>query len=213
MLKRHGEPCQYRVPGFGGRLTETEYQAYTEAMDVVQDQVSQLLEGARTLGELETQAINWRELPVNGTSQLIQAIRIQGDRGAPWQILKTLSKTATNEILFCSRPRGTGQEYGIIEQFGPHSAYARAHGTAEVLMTSNDPKILIQDHLDNEKNILQLFRKDIQATVEETLAAKYPGENLSRVVKAVDDRCQCGESTLRRNDQTKTIKSAVRIRF
>jgi hypothetical protein len=213
MLKRNGETCQYRVPGFAGRLTETEYEAYTEAMVSVQDQVRQLSEGAQALSGLEQQMQNWRELPVNGSSEKVQVISVQGDKGVPWQILRTLSKTSRNEVLFCSRPKGNGQEFGIIEKFDPNSAYARVHGTSEILMTSNDPKVLIQDHLENERAILKLFRKDIEASVEESLSEKYPGQNLSRVIRAVGGRCQCQASLASQKDRSHTITSNVKIRF
>jgi len=34
-----------------------------------------------------------------------------------------------------------------------------------------------------------LFRKDIEATVEESLSEKLPGQNHSRVVRAISARC------------------------
>jgi hypothetical protein len=213
MLKRNGEPCQYRVPGFSGRLTEAEYAAYSEAMVSVQDQVTQLTEGARTLAEIENRFASWRDLPVNGATEKVQVISVRGDQGAPWQILQSLSKTALNEVLFCSRPKGNAQEFGIIEKFSPDSAYARVHGTTEVLMTSNDPKILIQDHLDNERAILRLFRKDIEATVEEMVTEKYPGENMSRVIRAVGARCQCEKPLSEENNRSHAIGTKMKIQF
>jgi hypothetical protein len=213
MLKRNGEICQYRVPGFAGRLNKLEYDAYSEAMTSVEDQVRQLSEGIQALSDLEKELPNWRELPVDGSTETAQVISVKGDRGAPWQILRTISKTSRNEVLFCTRPKGNDQQFGIIEKFGPDSAYARIHGTSEILMTSNDPKLLIQDHLENERAIFQLFRKDIEATVAESLSEKYPGQNLSRVIRAIGGRCQCQESISARNDQHHAIANNVKIHF
>lgn len=213
MLKRNGEVCQYRVPGYAGRLTKMEYDAYTEAMTSVGDQVKQLSEGIQALSDLQNDLPNWRDLPVNGSTETAQVISVKGDRGAPWQILRTVSKTSRNEVLFCTRPKGNDQQYGIIEKFDPDSAYARIHGTSEILMTSNDPKLLIQDHLENERAIFQLFRKDIEATVAESLSEKYPGQNLSRVIRAISGRCQCQESISVRDNQRHPIANNVKIRF
>ncbi|MDX1951453.1 MAG: hypothetical protein SFY81_04670 [Verrucomicrobiota bacterium] len=213
MLKRNGEVCQYRVPGYAGRLTKMEYNAYTEAMTSVEDQVKQLSEGIQALSDLQNDLPNWRDLPVNGSTETAQVITVKGDQGAPWQILRTISKTSRNEVLFCTRPKGNDQQFGIIEKFDPNSAYARIHGTSEVLMTSNDPKLLIQDHLENERAIFQLFRKDIEATVAESLAEKYPGQNLSRVIRAISGRCQCQESISARSDAGNTTRNRVSIRF
>ena len=56
MLKRNGEPCQYQVPGFAGRLTATEHGAYTEAVASVDDHLRQLNEAVTALTEIERQS-------------------------------------------------------------------------------------------------------------------------------------------------------------
>jgi len=213
MLKRNGEPCQYQVPGFAGRLTATEHGAYTEAVASVDDHLRQLNEAVTALTEIERQSPDWTELAINGSSQQGQTITIQGDKGAPWQILRTLSKTSRNEVLLCARASETGKEFGIVEKFDPNSAYARAQGNSDVLLTSNNPHLLMQDYVENERAIHQLFRKEIEATVEESLSEKHPGKNLSRVVKAVGARCDKQTPTATRNDRTHAITSNVKIRF
>jgi hypothetical protein len=213
MLKRHGEPCQYQVPGFAGRLTETEHTAYAEAVGSVEDQLKQFNEAVTALTEAEKQIPNWPELVANGSTEQAQVISVQGNKGAPWQILRTLSKTSRNEVFFCARPSENGREFGIIEKFDPNSAYARVHGSSEVLMTSNDAHLLLQDHLENERAILHLFRKDIEATVEESLSEKYPGQNLSRVIKAVGSRCSNNIPAAPRKSRTHAITNNVKIRF
>jgi hypothetical protein len=105
MLKRNGEPCQYQVPGFAGRLTETEHGAYREAVASVEDQVSQLNEAMVALSEMEKQMPDWTELAVNCSNQRGQTIMVQGEKGAPWQVLRTLSKVAQHEVVLCSRGR------------------------------------------------------------------------------------------------------------
>jgi hypothetical protein len=213
MLKRNGETCRYQVPGFAGRLTETERAAYTQAVSSVEEQLRQFQQAVIALSDLEQHMPDWTELPTNGSTEKAQTISVQGNRGGPWHVLRVLSKTARNEVLFCVRPSGNDREFGVVEKFDPNSAYAKAHGASEVLMTSNDPRLLLQDHLENERAILQLFRRDIEATVEESLSEKYPGKNLSRVIKAVGARCKVGSPGQSRNSQAHTITSNMRIRF
>jgi hypothetical protein len=213
MLKRNGELCEYQVPGFAGRLTETEYSVYTEAVASVEEQLRQFNEAVTALTEIEKQIPDWTELPANGATEKAQVIAVQGNKGAPWQILRTLSKSARNEVLFCVRDADGEKEFGILEKFDPKSAYARAQGETEVLLTSNNAHLLFQDHIENERALLRLFRKDIEAIVEESLSERYPGQNLSRVVKAVGGRCNQQIATEPRQNRMHAITSNMRIHF
>jgi hypothetical protein len=213
MLKRNGEPCQYQVPGFAGRLTETEHGAYSEAVASVDDQLRQLNEAIVALSEMEKQLPDWTELAVNSSTQRGQTITVQGEKGAPWQVLRTLSKTAQNEVMICSRGDGSEKEFGVVEKVDPNSAYARAQGACHLLLTSNDPHLLMQEHIENEKTIHQLFRKEIEATVEESLSEKYQGQDMSRVVRAVGARCNKQTPVVLTNDRSHTITHNAKIRF
>jgi hypothetical protein len=80
-------------------------------------------------------------------------------------------------------------------------------------MKGNDPRLLLQDHLENERAILELFRRNIEATVQQLLTENYPGENVNRVVKAVGVRCSCNRSTARSSPRAETRSRNIRIRF
>jgi hypothetical protein len=64
--------------------------------------------------------------------------------------------------------------------------------------------------VESERSFLQLFRKDIEATVEENLTEKFPGQNHSRVVRAIAARC--GNQLPVESEKEKPAKS-VKIRM
>jgi|SRR5882724_12041724 len=189
MLKRNGEECRFEVPVFPGRLSASEQRAYTFAITAVGEQLRQYIEAADALATLT------KEIPMAGKSsdslmgKHLGTIEIQGMEGGQWQIRRSLFKTSRNELLLCSRQAGKGQDFGIVEKCDPDSAYARAQGSAELLITGNNLVLLLQDHVENECRVLEAFRHDLEASVEEVLAEKYPGENYSRVVKAISAQC------------------------
>jgi hypothetical protein len=57
-------------------------------------------------------------------------------------------------------------------------------------MTGNNAFVLLQNYVESERSVLQLFRKDIEASVEEKLSEKFPSQNHSRVVRAISARCE-----------------------
>lgn len=189
MLKRHGEQCQIQVPGFSGRLTQTEYSAYKEAVSAVEDQIKQLSESRKALTNVEKEFREWPEIVTDNSSVKSEADQSSRNPSDEWERLHTLSKSDRNEIAFCARQADGGKEYGIVEYFDSNSSFAAVHGTYEVLMTGNNARTLLQDHLENERSILKLLQKDVQLTVEETLSEKHPGQNLGRVVRAIAGAC------------------------
>lgn len=92
-------------------------------------------------------------------------------------------------MLLCSREHEGEKQFGVVEKFDPKSPYARVHGETDLQMTGSNAFVLLQNFVESERAVLQLFRKDIEATVEENLSEKFPGQNHSRVVKAISARC------------------------
>jgi hypothetical protein len=189
MLKRNGEACQFEVPEFPGRLSASEHRAYTIAIAAVDEQLRQYNEAAGALAKLAKE-IPKAGKPTNGLiGDHLGTIEIPGAESGKWEIRRSLVKTSRNELLLCSRQTGGGQDFGIVERFDPESAYARAQGNSEVLITGNNISVLLRNYVENECRVLDLFKHDLEANVEEVLAEKYPGENFSRVVKAISARC------------------------
>jgi hypothetical protein len=210
LLKRNGETCEHSVPGFPGLLTDSEKKAYTEAFASVEWLLKEFNEGATALAEIERQIPKLAKEASENTTD--KAVTIRGAE-SEWLVHRTLHKSARNELLLCSRQTEQGTQFGVVEQFAHNSVYAEAHGNTELQMTSNQAALLLQDYVERERHVLQFFRQDIEASVEETLAEKFPGQDHSRVVKAISARC--GKQISPSNGHSPSEKQAknVRIRF
>jgi len=82
-----------------------------------------------------------------------------------------------------------------------------------LLLTSNNPSLLLQDYVESERKMLQLVKQDLQNTVEELLAEKFPAEDNSRVVKAIAARCSKCISQAGQEIQPPRASQNVRVRF
>lgn len=211
LLRRNGEACEHPVPGFPGLLTDSEQKAYTEVITSMAWLLKEFNDAAVTLAEIEKTIPTLAKQASENTPENGQAIR---DAESEWQIHRTLHKSARNEVLLCSRRTEQGTQFGIVEQFTHNSVYANARGEADVQMTSNQASLLLQDYVAQERQVLQLFKQDLIVSVEETLAEKFPGQDYSRVAKAISARCEKsvspdGEQTEMAEKQSRN----ARIRF
>ena len=189
MLKRNGEDCEHPVPNYPGLLTTSEYKAYQVAVPLVTEPERLFNERNDALTKLEQQVPQIAEQVTTQVARRTQSIAVKGSPDDAWHIHQVLLKSARNELLLCSRDIGQRKEFGVIEKFDPNSTYARAHGNAELQMTGSTAFLLLQKYVESERGVLQLFRKDIEAAVEENLSEKFPGQNHSRVVRAISARC------------------------
>jgi len=189
MLKRNGEDCEHPVPNYPGLLTASEYQAYQLAVPLVAEAVHQFNERADTLADLEKQATRIVGQVAASSTHGLPSTTVRETPESVWQIRHTLFKSPRSEMLLCSRDAGGKQPFGVVERFDPQSPYARIHGDSALQMTGSDAAVLLHKFADSERAVLQLFRQDIEATVEAMLAEKFPGQNLSRVVRAISARC------------------------
>ena len=212
MLKRNGEICQAEVPDYPGRLTATELRAYKAAVASVENQLHDLAEAARALSDVEKQIPQWKGASENAAAPMLAGID-EENSGNQWHVLKTLVKTSRSELLFCSRALADGSEFAVFEKFDPNSAYAQAQGNPELLLTSNNPSLLLQDYVESERKMLQLVKQDLQNTVEELLAEKFPAEDTSRVVKAISARCGKCISPAGQDVRPPKASQNVRVRF
>jgi hypothetical protein len=213
MLKRNGEICQIEVPDYAGRLTATEKRAYTAAIGAIEDQLRDLGEAGRALADVEKQIPQWRgEIAAAPTAQTLDG-NIEGIPGNQWHVVKTLVKTNRSELLFCSRALEEGREFAVFEKFDLNSAYAQAQGNPELILTSNNASLLLQDYVESERRMLQLVKQNIEASVEESLTEKFPGEDNSRVVKAIAARCGKCIAPAGQDVQPPRTRQNVRVRF
>src|ERR1700722_7034104 len=212
MLKRNGEICQAEVPDYPGRLTTTELRVYKAAVASVENQLHDLAQAARALSDVEKQIPQWKRESESAAAPILAGIG-EENSGNQWHVLKTLVKTSRSELLFCSRALEDGSEFAVFEKFDPNSAYAQAQGNPELILTSNNASLLLQDYVESERRMLHLVKQNIEATVEESLTEKLPGEDNSRVVKAVSARCGKCIALAGQDIQPPRSSQNVRVRF
>jgi hypothetical protein len=92
-------------------------------------------------------------------------------------------------MVFCSRGVDGQEQFGVIERFNANSPYARKHGDSQEVMLGNNAFLVLQNYVESERSVLQLFRQDIAATVEEKLTESYPNLNTTRVTRAIAAWC------------------------
>jgi hypothetical protein len=189
MLKRNGEDCEHPVPNYPGLLTTSEYKAYNVAVPLVAVEVQLFNERATTLSEIEKQSPGTAEQVTSQMVRDLPSLTVKGKPESEWQIRHVLFKSSRSEMLLCSRDHEGEQQFGVVEKFDPNSPYARVQSDTDLQMTGSNAFVLLQNYVESERSVLQLFRKDIEATVEENLSEKFPNQNHSRVVRAISARC------------------------
>jgi hypothetical protein len=210
MLKRNGEDCEHPVPNYPGRLTASEFKAYNVAVPLVAEEVRLFNERAATLSEIEKQSAGTAEQVTSQVARDLPSLTVKGKQEDAWQIRHVLFKSARSEMLLCSRDHEGEQQFGVVEKFDPKSPYARIHGDTDLQMTGSNAFVLLQNYVESERSVLQHFRKDIEASVEENLSEKFPGQNHSRVVRAISARC--GNQVSVESEKEQPAKS-VKIRM
>jgi len=209
MLKRNGEDCEHPVPNYPGLLTASELKAYNVAVPLVAEEVRLFNERATTLSEIEKQSAGTAEQVTSQVARDLPSLTIKGKPESEWKIRHVLMKSARSEMLLCSRDIGEKKQFGVVEKFDSNSPLARVHGDTDLQMTGNNAFVLLQNYVESERGVLQLFRKDIEATVEENLSEKFPGQNHNRVVRAISARC--GNQVPVESEKEKPAKS-IKIR-
>ncbi len=178
MIKRNGQPARHTVPHYSGRLTDAENEAYQTAVAAVQSELADLTTVSQALRGVENPGMGSA-----GTSG--DPTEIAVGSSDPWQVRKCLVELNQSEVFLCQK----GTEYAVIERFSENSRYAMANGPAEIMLTGNNERQVLQDYAQNERQTLQLLATDLTAKVRETLAAQHPDLNCRRVVEAITRRC------------------------
>ena len=210
MLKRNGEDCEHPVPNYPGLLTASEFKAYNVAVPLVAVEVQLFNERATTLSEIEKQSPGTAEQVTSQMVRDLPSLTVKGKPESEWQIRHVLFKSSRSEMLLCSRDHEGEQQFGVVEKFDPNSPYARVQSDTDLQMTGSNAFVLLQNYVESERSVLQLFRKDIEATVEENLSEKFPNQNHSRVVRAISARC--GNQVAVESEKEKPAKN-IKIRM
>jgi len=186
MLKRNGEPLEHAVPGFRGKLTPGELDSYNEAIAAIEGELK-ALEGVRNnLKEMKENPVVFTIPQERLAGEVIEISNMPKDR---WQICSTLLKLRNSEVFLCERCVQTGREFAAIERFRDNSPYAQANGNAEVLLTSDDPVLLVQDYNESAQHTLNFIASNLVAKAQRIVWQRYASTSPDRVIRAVSKRC------------------------
>jgi hypothetical protein len=210
MLKRNGQPCQRTVPDYSGRLTDFEFLAYNTVFTAVEEDFKQLSAITDSLTDLERSFPHLLEAS-EGAVESINGV-VPDQTGKQWSIVAPLLKFSRTELLFCKRVVAGESEFAVVERLDPNSPLAQAKGIWQLHMTSNDPRLLLQDFMEGERQTAQLYGQDIVAISREAIDEKFPDRNLGRVVKAIAERCTKKISTEEKVIPIQTRKRAESVR-
>jgi len=189
MIKRNGQPRQGVAPPSLKRMSDAEYAAYFEAFGVIKtdyqalcligDKLREVEANARGLGSLDSQA-------QGGPAELPDSA---GGR-SPWEVCASLMRLHNNEVVLCKRVCEHGLEYAVIDHAPAASAYAKAHNPLEIHQTGDNPRQVLRDYLQSERETLQLMACDITANVRLLIAKRFPKQDLRRVVNEIAHMCK-----------------------
>jgi hypothetical protein len=187
MLKRNGNNCQHSVPDYSGRLTDGEFLAYNGVFNSIEDDFKEFASVTDAVIGIENslpRLLDSFSLPTESAPQLIES-----PDGSQWQVATPLLRVRGSEVLACKRQVEQRIEYAIVERFDPNSPLAKAQGACDVQMTSHDPRTLLNDFMERQRETLKLYADDIVGIAQERAEEKYPGQDLGRVIKAISQRC------------------------
>ena len=187
MLKRNGQMCEHAVPDYSGRLTDAEFAAYNSVFTAVESDFKEFSSITDSLGQIKEKMPRLLEgTPAPGDSGQRM---VEGPDGTKWAVVAPLLQMRAGEIVWCQRNVAGKSEFAVVERFNPDSALARAQGPCEVQMTGNNACALLQDFVQGQREALQMYASDIVAAAQEKADEKYPGQDLSRVMDALSQRC------------------------
>jgi hypothetical protein len=210
MLKRNGQLCQRTVPEYSGRLTDSEFLAYNTAFTSVEDdfkEFSAIIDSLTALEGSFPQLLESSEGAVDSFDGVVP-----DPNGKPWSIVAPLLKLRRTELLFCKRVVEGENEFAVIERLDPNSALAKAKGMWQLQMTSNDPRLLLQDFIEGERQTLQAYGQDIVAASREAIDQQFPDLDSSRIVRAIAQRCTRKVSTEEKVIPVQTRQRTIGVR-
>jgi len=151
------------------RPTPLEEQAHAEARTHFADHLKQFPASQAAVKKLEqnlatlASEMNMATAPSSSPDAVIQA-----DDGE-WH----KSTGLFDNIVACHRRTAAGVEYAVVEQFpsGTNEVWAKGYNAIEVLRAFTT----------EDRHALQTWTEDMAAQVNEYLAEKYPGQDMSRV--------------------------------
>ena len=137
MVTRNGQPAEHTVPGFAGRLTRGELDAYDSAFKAIRSDFAEL-------EKLQTQVNRLARIRWDHPASLRHFTSLKTADGTQWDAYGILLKAANSEVLLCRKAEGT--EWAAIQRLSTDGPYARGHGTTEVLVNGDDARAVTTEY-------------------------------------------------------------------
>src|ERR1700744_1333204 len=190
-LKRNGELCKHAVPGFVGKLTPSELDTYNAAFAVIKDEFDSLERIKNDVKELTMNPNRFTTSDAQVSNQSIADMSEGECNAVPWDVRSRLLKLNQSQVFLCERELGTseGKEFAVIELFKDDSSYAQANGNTRVLVTGNNPVLVVQDYAANAEHTLHFMASNMVASAQKVVWERVASQNPSRVIRAISDRC------------------------
>jgi len=180
MVTRNGQPAEHTVPGFAGRLTRGELDAYDSAFKAIRSDFAEL-------EKLQTQVNHLARIRWDHPANLRHFTTLETGDGTSWDAYGLLLKASNTEVLLCRKEKGT--EWAAIRRLPAGAPYARVHGTTEVLLTGNDARTVTTDYASQAQHTLRFMASNLMARAQKVAWEQFPDHNPKRVVHALSERC------------------------
>jgi hypothetical protein len=181
------------------RPTPLQEQANTEAMQHFAEHLKQFKANCDALQNID------RNLSVTANDAFRAALQssgriIQTDDGAQWQHAVDL----TGITSVCHRHTAAGLEFAIVECLP-----LKAGEMKEVLNSGHDVREVLQAFVRDQRQVLKVWKDDVNAQVKEHLAEKYPHQDMSIVAESFE--IKMARSISQANANTQGQSHGVRI--
>lgn len=200
MLTRNGQPIQpdrQMVPGYGGRLTQDESEAYGAVFRSIEPEFAEMR-------EIQKQLHAVRRSPLDRKNS--GSVKVAGKE---LPLLSTLLKLPKSEILLC----GERGNFAIVRRFDKGAAFSRCNGGAEVLSTGTSWHSLTQQYSEQAQHTLRFMASNLVAKAQKIAFEQYPTRNPSRVMDAISDRCAVAVGIHQSLDYTQQNRQSKGVRI
>jgi hypothetical protein len=195
MLKRHDswvEPVSERT------LSRGERDAFDEAFAAIKEEVETLRRVRESVREMAEQPVIFTIPQEQCAGQIIEIPNIPVDR---WQVSARLLKLQSADVYLCERSILGDREFAVVEKSAAGSL--PRHSVAQVLMTGNDPVLLVQDYVERARQTLDLVASNLVGKAQRIVWERFGNSSPMRVIKAISEQCHeaatIGQSESTRN--------------
>jgi hypothetical protein len=214
-LKRNGEHCQHKVPGFPGLLTTGEYTAYVDVLASVESELRYLKILETNFPTIEKMIPHWEKLAARldekDSPKSISSTTRRADQQM-WQIYEVFSKPDLKcETLFCSRSANGKREFAIIEKMDLKGD-GRWFGEGQIHALGEDAPRVIEEFFRREQASLHCRRQELKYVIEQNLSERLPPNQCARVLKAIAPIYDKGKFVVDEDAPSENISSGMKIK-